>query len=131
MTLKKDQKFHKWTVVHEVPSNNYNKKYLCICDCGNTGTPYAMNLKNGRSKDCGCGRKKSVGNINKKRGMANKSFLYSRWKDIKKRCYNSNHRQYKNYGGRGIAICKKWREDFEAFYDDLTYNLRSHTRPNR
>ena len=24
---------------------------------------------------------------------------------------------YKHYGGRGIAVCKEWFDDFQAFYD--------------
>lgn len=27
---------------------------------------------------------------------------------MKKRCYNTNERSYKNYGGRGITICDEW-----------------------
>ncbi len=31
--------------------------------------------------------------------------LYTVWKNMKKRCYNKNNKQYKDYGGRGITIC--------------------------
>lgn len=31
------------------------------------------------------------------------------------RCENPNNASYKNYGGRGIKVCKKWRKDFTAF----------------
>lgn len=27
---------------------------------------------------------------------------------MKNRCYNSNRKEYKNYGGRGITICDEW-----------------------
>ena len=30
------------------------------------------------------------------------------WKDIKRRCYNQNFKQYKDYGGRGISVCDEW-----------------------
>ena len=33
---------------------------------------------------------------------------------MKGRCNNPNHPAYKNYGGRGISICKEW-EDFRNF----------------
>jgi len=39
------------------------------------------------------------------------------WLDIKKRCYNKNYKQYKDYGGRGISVCDEWMDDFMAFYD--------------
>ena len=34
------------------------------------------------------------------------------------RCTNEKHKQWKDYGGRGISICKKW-ETFSAFLEDL------------
>lgn len=42
------------------------------------------------------------------------------WKfaSMKRRCYNKNSPDYKNYGGRGIKICDEWLEDplkFEAW----------------
>lgn len=35
---------------------------------------------------------------------------------MKDRCYNKNNHAYKDYGLRGITICKEWLEDFEEFY---------------
>lgn len=29
--------------------------------------------------------------------------IYNIWDKIKERCYNKNHKFYKNYGGRGIT----------------------------
>ena len=33
------------------------------------------------------------------------------------RCENTSAERYPDYGGRGISICKEWREDFDAFAD--------------
>jgi hypothetical protein len=38
---------------------------------------------------------------------------------MKQRCYDRNHEAYRNYGGRGIKVCDRWRNDFQAFLDDL------------
>ena len=48
----------------------------------------------------------------KKRVSATK--LYRLWESIKARCYNPKRKDYNNYGGRGITICKKWF-CFDAF----------------
>ncbi len=34
------------------------------------------------------------------------------------RCSNPANPKFHNYGGRGIAVCDRWR-DFQAFYDDM------------
>ena len=43
--------------------------------------------------------------------------LYVRWKSIKGRCADPNDKDYKNYGGRGIAMCQEWSDDFWAFVE--------------
>lgn len=43
--------------------------------------------------------------------------LYSIWYDMKRRCYNSKNKRYKNYGGAGITVCSEWLDSFQAFYD--------------
>jgi hypothetical protein len=48
---------------------------------------------------------------------------------MKSRCFNPNFPSYNHYGGRGITVCDKWKDNFQAFYawaifhgykDDLT-----------
>ena len=36
---------------------------------------------------------------------------------MKYRCYNTNSKDYKYYGGRGIKVCDEWKNDFIAFYN--------------
>lgn len=43
--------------------------------------------------------------------------LYRIWKAMKTRCYNSNFPRYKDYGGRGIAICSEWLNDPCSFFE--------------
>lgn len=44
--------------------------------------------------------------------------IYRVWLNMKSRCLNSNHRDYKYYGGRGIHICARWLV-FVNFRDDM------------
>ena len=39
--------------------------------------------------------------------------------DMKQRCLNQRHQQYKNYGARGITICARWLECFNNFLEDM------------
>jgi len=43
---------------------------------------------------------------------------YISWKGMVQRCTNPNQKAYAGYGGRGIAVCGRWR-DFEAFLADM------------
>lgn len=44
---------------------------------------------------------------------------YSVWSGMISRCENPNHSNYPGYGGRGIGICKQWRESFPVFLADM------------
>ncbi len=44
---------------------------------------------------------------------------YKTWASMKQRCYNPNSNFYHRYGGRGITVCDRWRDSFEAFLDDI------------
>ena len=43
---------------------------------------------------------------------------YKSWQMMKYRCQNSNHPQFKNWGGRGIKVCERWM-DFANFLEDM------------
>lgn len=51
------------------------------------------------------------------KGRLIKRFLLTTFEGMKKRCYDTKFKQYKDYGGRGIAICEEWMNDFFSFYD--------------
>ena len=44
--------------------------------------------------------------------------IYGSWYAMKQRCSNANHKQYKDYGGRGIAFDSRWSE-FKNFKQDM------------
>ncbi len=43
--------------------------------------------------------------------------LYATWQSMKKRCSNPKCKAYKYYGGRGITVCKIWRDSFQTFFN--------------
>jgi len=44
---------------------------------------------------------------------------YGIWSGIKQRCYDQGYKRYKDYGGRGITVCERWLNNFDAFYADV------------
>ena len=43
--------------------------------------------------------------------------LYHVWTQMIQRCENKNNKSFKNYGGRGISVCERWKS-FDSFYGD-------------
>lgn len=43
--------------------------------------------------------------------------LYDVWRTIKRRCYDRSYKDFGRYGGRGITMCKEWKEDYMSFYN--------------
>src|SRR5690554_5561079 len=67
---------------------------------------------------CGCKRRESIGNRNRRHGMS-KSPAYAVWRSMLGRCLNPSHQAWENYGGRGITVCERWQEGFEPFWADM------------
>lgn len=44
---------------------------------------------------------------------------HNSWVAMLVRCRDPKHPNYRNYGGRGIKVCDRWRESFENFYADM------------
>lgn len=46
---------------------------------------------------------------------------YVSWKAMRQRCRDKNHKNWSNYGGRGIAVCERWsgRNGFVNFLADM------------
>lgn len=53
------------------------------------------------------------------RGGKTRHELYHTYNDMIGRCSRPTHHQYARYGGRGIYVCARWREDFWNFVADM------------
>ncbi|NOR27646.1 MAG: AP2 domain-containing protein [Lutibacter sp.] len=100
-------------------SNDGRLLALVECDCGNEKKTPIRNLIKGVTKSCGCFNKEQIIKRNTKHGFAkvgNIDKIYSVLMGMKQRCYYKKHKDYHNYGGRGITVCDEWRKDFTKFY---------------
>jgi hypothetical protein len=53
-----------------------------------------------------------------KHGMA-ETREFRTWSGMLSRCKNQKLKDWKNYGGRGIKVCKRWENSFLNFYKDM------------
>lgn len=103
------EKFGKLTIEQLAGKNNRGYLVECLCECGNRRVFAIKDLRSGNNKSCGC--------LAYKHGKT-RTRIYRAWSNMKKRCNNEQHKDYRNYGGRGIKYCEKW-ETFDGFYDDM------------
>lgn len=105
----------RWTVIVSAPGRD--GRALCRCVCGKERMVRDRNLRDGRSRSCGCLRREVVSVTRAKHRMIHTP-EYQAWKRIRGRCGDINDKSYPNYGGRGIQICERW-DSFENFFDDM------------
>jgi hypothetical protein len=77
-------------------------EWVTACDeCGKIVIATSSQLRLGR-KNCPCLKE-----------------TYASWRNMIQRCTNAKHRQFKDYGGRGITVCEAWLHSFHQFYNDM------------
>lgn len=114
-----------WNVEWRKISRGLYPYYECVCSCWAKKFIHYFSLQSGGTKSCGCLQKEKVGELRKTHGKA-KSKIYRTWADMKKRCYNSNCKSFRDYGARWITICGEWIDNFEKFYDDMYPSYLEH-----
>jgi len=93
-------------------------RWLCVCDCGSKSEPRLDHLKGGRVVSCGCLSREGTINRSTTHGLS-KTRPYRIWRNMINRCHYEKYHERHLYGGRGIVVCDRWRESFEAFIEDM------------
>lgn len=96
-------------------------RWMCQCSCGQITVVRGSELREGRTKSCGCRRafanQERTKHGNAKRGKA--TVEYRAWLRLLNRCYDKTSPDYPAYGGRGITVCERWRTSFQSFLSDM------------
>ena len=107
--------FGQLEVVGRAPNTKDGKgAWFCRCSCGTVKAVSTQNLKRGVTVSCGCYRRKR----STTHGMSRSSEFHV-WCAMRARCTNPKNKDYHHYGARGITVCERWLNSFEAFYADM------------
>jgi hypothetical protein len=117
------QRFGRLLVIGRASFNIDNKPaWRCRCDCGVSRTVIGKHLKNRNTRSCGCWRR----DVTTRRNVTHGDTIGGRptpefmaWCNAQHRCYDRTRSDFKNYGGRGIVMCERWRASYEAFLADM------------
>lgn len=147
----KDGKFGILTIKYAVDENDkrihyhranwspYADRFWCECKCGNELVVWRSMLANNVMRDCGMCRRRGRNGRFRRWGKVGHHVRYARtkegkhrtyatgewhsWSTMIARCTRKTHHAYDLYGGRGIRVCKRWRETkgqgFLNFVNDL------------
>lgn len=110
--------FGELTVTSLTVSSGTKRKWLCRCSCGKRTSVVGSNLTTGNTRSCGHVRSEVTKARSIRHGMT-RTAEYRAWLQLIQRCTVPQNPKYPSYGGRGIRVCDRWRNSFEAFLSDM------------
>lgn len=116
-------KFGRLTVIEQYGRDSYGKiLWRCRCACGTEKITHGRSLVNGNCKSCGCLNLDVKRESGKYHGLSTKERrLYTCWKSMRSRCFDSKNKSYPDYGGRGITVCDEWADGESGFLKFLKW----------
>ena len=110
--------FGRLTVLGMAGVQSGKSMWLCRCECGIEKPVRGTHLSGGSIVSCGCFIRQKCGNQFQKHGKS-KTRTYRIWRNMINRCHWDKWPEWQYWGGRGIAVCERWRHSFDNFYADM------------
>jgi len=104
---------------------NYNKRWLCICECGKEHVVLQDKLRDGTVKSCGCLRDEHNQMQKSRAELERRPYTRKSYAAMVNRCTNPNAPAWAKYGGRGVTVCDRWLygenglSGWECFFRDM------------
>ena len=128
--VRPSDRFGRLVIVKEIAprigrNSRPQRRFTCLCDCGNSTEVRLRSLMQGHTKSCGCLQREIVINRSTKHGGSGTA-LYLVWNNMWRRCTDPGNSRYSQYGGRGIKVCSRWGS-FENFRADMGERPSGHS----
>lgn len=105
--------------------HHHKRKGLFKCQCGTEHIATVSLIKCNKILSCGCLKRQRMSELHTTHGHSSSksdnrrgNATYRVWAGIIQRCLNVNNKNYKDYGGRGIAVDPIWRT-YTTFLGDM------------
>lgn len=108
-------KYGRLTIMSDLGKVTYTRMVEVKCICGVIKVVRLNGLRTGHTKSCGCYNSDLASSRQTTHGLS-KHPLFTIWINMRQRCHWEKHKQYVDYGARGISVCSEWRTDFFVFY---------------
>lgn len=125
--VKSGDRYERLTIVEEadggtLPSGKNYRRVTCRCECGTVVTVELRSVVKRRTRSCGCLQRelasaKMTAMLTTHASTGTRT--HNRWLSMIRRCSIPSDTAYVNYGERGIAVCCRWTDSFEAFLEDM------------
>lgn len=121
------ERYGRLLILKEVKNTKKGRHYLCRCDCG-VEVVRGTGIRRSPTPSCGCFNLEVLSHNTESQISHNHSHTgknggptptYHAWLCMRDRCCNPNNASWENYGGRGITVCDRWANSFEAFLEDM------------
>jgi len=120
------RKYNRWTILAFVGIGKHSERlYKCQCECGTMAIRCGNAVKDGHTKSCGCLRAERAKEVHTIHGEATgtvkgRTKEFKTWIGIKARTNgNLNNKWRQDYFERGITVCDRWKNNYEAFLEDM------------
>lgn len=119
------QRFGRLEPIQYLGRKSHSSHWLCRCDCGSETKALSSSLKTGQILSCGCYRRERMSKLTFKHGERGADLRseitdeYRCWSRMLDRCDRPTEPTYKWYGGKGVTVCQRWRDNFGDFLADV------------
>lgn len=114
--------------LYETPRRGRARRFMFRCDCGREKDILMASFTSKRAVSCGCITRENIRSAVKRQTRHN-GFKreFRTWASMISRCTNPDSQGYKHYGARGIKVCDRWLNSFDAFLQDMGPRPQRHS----